>query len=156
MSGDAADQRATRPAFARLHRAVRSRLAAGRLVVVDATNVERHARRSLIRLAAEAGLTATALAIVATPGEVHARNRGRTGRIVPTDVVDRHLAAVASLGDDPAAIAAALLGEGFAAVRILVTTADLDALRVARVADQPSVTRPKGLARSSTQTPFRR
>ncbi|HEY8987503.1 MAG TPA: AAA family ATPase, partial [Candidatus Limnocylindrales bacterium] len=37
VSGDAADQRATRPAFAILHRELGNRLAAGRLIVVDAT-----------------------------------------------------------------------------------------------------------------------
>ncbi|MDQ3128933.1 MAG: AAA family ATPase, partial [Chloroflexota bacterium] len=48
IGGDAADQRATRPAFAILHREARRRLAEGRLVVVDATNVEMSARRPLI------------------------------------------------------------------------------------------------------------
>ena len=45
VSGNATDQRATRLAFAILHREVARRLAAGRLVVVDATSVERAARR---------------------------------------------------------------------------------------------------------------
>ena len=156
ISGDAADQRATRPAFGRLHREVRSRLGAGRLVVVDATNVERHARGSLLRLAAGAGLASTAIVIAAPPDDVHARNSGRTGRIVPADIVDRHLPALALLGDAPATIAAALRDEGFTAVRVLATPAELDALEVRRVAGQPSVTRPNGRARSSTQTPFRR
>ena len=41
LTGDAADQRATKTAFSIIHREVSKRLAAGRTVVVDATNVER-------------------------------------------------------------------------------------------------------------------
>ena len=51
LSGDEADQRATKTAFSILHREVVRRLAAGRLVVVDATNVEHHARRALVERA---------------------------------------------------------------------------------------------------------
>ena len=60
VSGDAADQRATRPAFAILHRELGLRLASGRLVVVDATSVEERARRALLRDARAAGTAATA------------------------------------------------------------------------------------------------
>ena len=45
VSGDEADQAATRIAFRLLHRDVRARLAAGRLTVVDATSVEASASR---------------------------------------------------------------------------------------------------------------
>ena len=41
ISGDEADQRVTRAAFGRLHRELATRLGAGQLTVVDATNVER-------------------------------------------------------------------------------------------------------------------
>jgi predicted kinase len=127
LSGSAADQRATRPAFAILHREVRARLAAGRLVVVDATNAEVHARRPLLRAAAEAGVRPVAIAIIAPAADVHARNRERPGRIVPVEVVDRHLAVLARLGGSSAAVRARLLAEGFADVHVLVSTADLDA-----------------------------
>jgi adenylylsulfate kinase-like enzyme len=48
LTGDAADQRATKTAFSIIHREVTKRLAAGRTVVVDATNVEASARRQLL------------------------------------------------------------------------------------------------------------
>src|SRR5919197_5801069 len=61
VSGDAADQRATRSAFGILHRALTRRLAAGRLTVIDATNVQAYARRALLRRSALAGVPAVAL-----------------------------------------------------------------------------------------------
>jgi hypothetical protein len=94
--------------------------------------------------------------IVATAEEVHARNVGRSARIVPADVVDRHLAGVARLGTTADEIAARLVDEGFAAAWVLLSAAEVDGLRVVRVPRQPSRTRPKARARSSTQTPFRK
>jgi predicted kinase len=132
VSGDAADQRATRTAFGILHREARRRLAAGKLVVVDATNVETGARRTLLRLARVAGVPSVAVVIVSPAAIVHARNAGREGRIVPTDVVDRHLARVTSLGREPAEIVATLRAEGFAAVHVLSSDALLGAARVVR------------------------
>jgi predicted kinase len=130
VSGDAADQRATRTAFQILHREVRRRLADGRLVVVDATNVERGARSALLRLAGDAGAPAIAIAI-ALPA-AHARNAGRPGRVVPAAIVDRHLRRLARLGSNPDAIAATLRGEGFAAAHVVATTDELDSVRAVR------------------------
>lgn len=156
ISGDATDQRATRPAFAILHREARRRLSHGRLVVVDATNVENTARTPLIRLASAAGVPATAIVIAASPVRVHARNTGRVGRVVPVEVVDRHLAALAGLGATAGVIGERLRAEGFAAAFVLSSDAELDSAQVILVADQPSRTRPNGRARSSTHTPLRR
>jgi len=130
LSGDEADQRATRPAFGILHREVRDRLAAGRLVVVDATNVEASARMALRRLAAAAAVPAIAVAIHLPPTEVHRRNAGRAGRVVPPDVVDRHLALLEGLGSAPATIEARLRAEGFAAVHVLSAPDEIDATSV--------------------------
>ncbi|MDQ3127782.1 MAG: hypothetical protein M3Q66_04905, partial [Chloroflexota bacterium] len=92
----------------------------------------------------------------AAPADVHARNAGRTGRVVPVEVVDRHLAGLARLGATADEIAERLRGEGFAAAYVLSSDAELDDIRVVLVADQPSRTRPNARARSSTQTPLRR
>ena len=114
LSGDEADQRTTRTAFSILHREVVRRLAAGRLVVVDATNVERHARRALVERATAAGVPAIAIVLALPTGIVHARNAGRTERVVDSSVVDRHLDRLAfSLGDG------GIASEGFSAVHIL-------------------------------------
>ncbi|HUQ79281.1 MAG TPA: AAA family ATPase [Patescibacteria group bacterium] len=156
ISGDAADQRATRPAFAILHGETRRRLAQGRLVIVDATSTELSARRSLLRIARAAGVPATAIVIAASPADVHVRNARRAGRVVPVEVVDRHLAGLARLGATPGDIAGSLRAEGFAAAHVLASDEEIDATRVVLSADQPSRTRPNARARSSTQTPFRR
>jgi predicted kinase len=138
VSGDAADQRATRPAFAILHREVRRRLAAGRLVVFDATNVEATARATLRRLADAARAPTIAIAIVPSATEVHARNASRGGRVVPRDVVDRHLRRLGHLGTTPAAIAATLRTEGFAAAHVLRSADEIDAVEIRRVASSIS------------------
>lgn len=130
ISGDAADQRATRPAFGVLHREVRRRLATGRLVVVDATSVQIAARAALVRLARAAGVPAVAIVIAAPAPDVHQRNAARDGRIVPADIVDRHLAQLGSLGADPAGIAVALRDEGFADVVVLRSVEELDAVSI--------------------------
>ena len=134
LSGDPTDQQATRPAFRILHGEVRRRLVAGRLVVVDATSVEATARATLRRLAQTARVPAIAIAIVPPATEVHARNANRAGRVVPRDVVDRHLGRLDQLGATAAAIAVALRAEGFAAAHVLRTTDEIDALEVRRVA----------------------
>jgi protein phosphatase len=133
ISGDAADQRATRLAFAILHREVARRLAEGRLVVVDATSVEQAARRSLLRRAAAAGAPATALVLALPADLVQARNAARPGRPVPRDVVAHHLARVAQLVANGDGVAAkALRGEGFAGVLLVHSNDELARLEIVR------------------------
>lgn len=128
VSGDAADQRATRLAFSILHRELDRRLAAGQLVVVDATNVEAAARRPLIARATAAGIPAIALVLALPAAVVSAQNAARTGRTVDQAVVDRHLRRLA----DALAIDR-LADEGFDVVRVLSSPAELDALRIERL-----------------------
>jgi predicted kinase len=139
VGGDPADQRATRPAFRILHREVGRRLAAGRVVVVDATNVETGARAGLLGLARAARAPAIAIAILAPAAEVHARNAGRPGRVVPAEVVDRHLDRLDRLGGGPEEVVARLLADGFAAAQVVATLAELDRVAVLR---SPEIRRP--------------
>ncbi|MFL5675323.1 MAG: AAA family ATPase [Chloroflexota bacterium] len=129
VSGDASDQRATRAAFGRLHRDLAARLAARRLTVVDATNVERFARRALLARAAAAGVPAVAIALDLPAATVLARNARRRPRVVDQAVVVRHLARLRPSLDG---IPAPLVGEGFAAVLILRDVAAVDAVIVRR------------------------
>jgi len=125
LTGDESDQAATRTAFSILHREVARRLAAGRPVVVDATNVERAARRALIARARAAGVPAVAIVLNLPPTLVHERNRGRTGRVVDPAVVDRHLDRLART------IARhELAEEGFDDVVVLRSAADVDGASV--------------------------
>jgi protein phosphatase len=127
IAGDEADQAATRPAFAALHRALEGRLRAHRLTVVDATNVEAHARRALLARARAAGMPAVAIVFDLGLETVVARNGARTGRVVDETVVRRHHATLAgALATDR------LAAEGFEAVVRLRSDAELDAVRISR------------------------
>jgi predicted kinase len=127
IAGDAADQRATKSAFSVLHRALQRRLDQGKLTVVDATNVQRYARRALVRRAAFARVPAVAIVFDLPPSLVLARNALRTGRIVPADVV------AAQLRDLERALRDDLATDGFASVTILRDAAQVDDLRLERV-----------------------
>jgi protein phosphatase len=139
VSGDAGDQRATRNAFGILHREVRRRLADRRLVVVDATNVERAARLQLLRIAAIVGAPTTAIVILGAGNDIHARNAARFGRVVPADIVDRHLGRLALLGEHPAAVGATLRLEGFGAVHVVRSGDEIHGVNVIALAAAPAV-----------------
>ena len=127
IAGDAADQSATRPAFAALHRALSRRLHQRRLTVVDATNVKAHARRALLRRAASVGVPAVAIVLDLPARLVMERNASRSERIVPESAV------LAQLEDLRSTLDGGALGrEGFRATYILRTGADLDGLRIER------------------------
>ncbi|MBM2813094.1 MAG: Bis(5'-nucleosyl)-tetraphosphatase (asymmetrical) [Chloroflexi bacterium] len=80
VSDDENDMSATSDAFDVLHYIAGKRLASRRLVVVDATNVQPEARKSLLALAAQ--YYCQPVAIVFNPGEAvcHERNRLRPER----------------------------------------------------------------------------
>ena len=116
--------------FALLHREASKRLAAGRLVVIDATNVERHARRSLVALARAAGVPAIAIVLALPPAVVQERNARRTERVVDPTVVDRHLDRLAAaLGEG------GIASEGFDAVHLLRSAPEVDGTVIERRPD---------------------
>ncbi|GIW19779.1 MAG: hypothetical protein KatS3mg065_0075 [Chloroflexota bacterium] len=117
----------SRAAFAVLHRIVERRLAAGRLTVVDATNVTRAARRALLRRAAAARIPAVAIVFDLPLDVVLAQNARRPGRVVEPRVVERQwrtLAAALGRGS--------LANEGFAAVFYLRSPSEIAAARIVR------------------------
>jgi predicted kinase len=128
VSGDEADQRATGVAFRILHRTVATRLAGGRLTVVDATNLETAVRRPLIQRARAAGVPLTAIALDLDAATVHRQNVSRR-RVVASEVVDRHLAAMRRTLDG-----GRLTAEGFDQVVVLRSADDATRLVVERVA----------------------
>jgi len=130
VAGDEADQSATRPAFAALHRALARCLAAGRLAVVDATNVERHARRAIVAKARAAGVPAVAIVFDLELDLVLTRNAGRRERVVDPSVVRRQRATLARLFVEGGA--EALIAEGFAAVHRLTTADAVAGVRLRR------------------------
>jgi protein phosphatase len=129
ISGDEADQAATKAAFGRLHRELVNRLGAGRLTVVDATSVQASSRRALLARAAAAGVPAVAIVLDLPVAAVLARNAGRETRVVDEAVVRRHLDRLRASLDGPAP---ALLREGFAQVVVLRDPAEVDDVRIRR------------------------
>ncbi|BAJ28461.1 MULTISPECIES: polynucleotide kinase-phosphatase [Kitasatospora] len=90
VADDENDQSASADAFDVLHYIVGKRLAAGRRTVVDATNVQDHARRALVAIAREHHVLPIAI-VLDVPAEVCAeRNRARPDRQLPAHVIPRH------------------------------------------------------------------
>ncbi len=80
VSDDENDQTATKDAFEVLHFIAAKRLAAGRLTVVDATNVQPEARKLLVALAREYHVLPVALVLNLPEKLCQERNRGRPDR----------------------------------------------------------------------------
>ncbi|MFE6041976.1 polynucleotide kinase-phosphatase [Streptomyces sp. NPDC056452] len=91
VADDENDQSASRDAFDVLHYIAGKRLAAGRLTVVDATNVQAESRKQLVQLAREHDVLPIAV-VLDLPEEVClARNAKRPDRAdMPRHVVQRH------------------------------------------------------------------
>lgn len=87
VSDDENDQSATTDAFEVLHFVAAKRLARGRLVVVDATNVQPEARRQLVRLAREYHCLPVAIVLNPPESVCHERNRGRDDRAFGPHVI---------------------------------------------------------------------
>ncbi|MFI8965407.1 polynucleotide kinase-phosphatase [Streptomyces sp. NPDC053493] len=124
VADDENDQSASKDAFDVLHYIAGKRLAAGRLTVVDATNVQREARRQLVQLAREHDVLPIAI-VLDLPEEVcAARNAARPDRAhLPRHVIQRHRRELRrSLGG--------LEREGFRKVHVLRGVADVEAAEV--------------------------
>ena len=80
VSDDENDQSATKDAFDLLHYILRKRLSAGRLTVVDATNVQPESRKPLIEIAKEYHLFTAAIVFNFDEKVCHERNRNRPDR----------------------------------------------------------------------------
>ncbi|SDK29932.1 polynucleotide kinase-phosphatase [Streptomyces indicus] len=91
VADDENDQSASGDAFDVLHYIAGKRLAAGRLTVVDATNVQTEARRQLVQIARQHDVLPIAI-VLDVPEEVcAARNAGRADRAgMPRRVIQRH------------------------------------------------------------------
>ena len=80
VSDDENAQAATKDAFEVLHFVARKRLAAGRLTVVDATNVQPEARKPLVALAREFHVLPVAIVLNLPEKLCHERNQSRPDR----------------------------------------------------------------------------
>jgi protein phosphatase len=80
VSDDENDQAATNDAFEVLHFIARKRLAAGKLTIIDATNVQPEARKPLVALAREFHVLPVAIVFDLPDKLCHERNRNRANR----------------------------------------------------------------------------
>ncbi|TVL92787.1 polynucleotide kinase-phosphatase [Streptomyces sp. SAJ15] len=91
VADDENDQSASGDAFDVLHYIAGKRLAAGRLTVVDATNVQAESRRQLVRLAREHDVLPIAIVLDVPEAVCADRNAGRADRAgLPRRVIQRH------------------------------------------------------------------
>jgi protein phosphatase len=126
------DQRASRPAFAALHRALDRRLVGGRTSVVDATNVTGWARGALLARATASGSPAIAIVLDLPLAVCLAQNRARaTGArsvAVPARAIRQQFRELKRSLRDPSA----LLLEGFDEVYRLGSPEAIEAVRFVR------------------------
>ena len=90
VSDDENDQGATKDAFEALHFVAAKRLAAGKLTVIDATNVQIEARKPLIALAREYHVFPIAIVFNISEQLCHERNQLRPDRSFGPHVVRQH------------------------------------------------------------------
>jgi protein phosphatase len=125
VADDERDMSATADAFELLHAVAAKRLAAGRLTVVDATNVQPEARRPLIALARLHGRVPVAIVFDLPERLCLERNAARGGRRVPPRVIRGQQGVLRrSLSR--------LAGEGFGRVVVLHTPEEVETVTIAR------------------------
>jgi protein phosphatase len=125
VADDENDQSATKDAFEVLHFIASKRLAAGRLTVVDATNVQPEARKPLIELARRYHYLPVALVLDVPEGTCHERNRARPNRDFGPHVVRNQRSQLRrSLGH--------LQKEGFRHVTVMRSVEEVDSATIVR------------------------
>jgi protein phosphatase len=92
ISDDENDQSITKEAFEILHFIAAKRLAAGKLTVIDATNVQTDARKSLLALARKYHFSSVAIIFNLPEALCHKRNQQRTDRHFGTYVIQQQYA----------------------------------------------------------------
>ena len=126
VSDDENSQAATNDAFDVLHFIARKRLAAGKLTVIDATNVQPEARKPLVALAREYHCLPVAIVLNLPEKLCHERNHGRRRPRLRT--ARRATARAAAC----AARSRHLKDEGFRHVFVLSSPEEIEAVEIER------------------------
>lgn len=125
VSDDENNQQATNDAFEVLHFIAAKRLAAGKLTVIDATNVQPEARKPLVTLAREYHCLPVAIVLNVPPKVCHAHNQRRPDRVFGEHVVRQQSQQLRrSLRD--------LQREGFRHVNVLSSLEEIEAVTIER------------------------
>ena len=125
VADDENDQSATPAAFELLHHIAGVRLAAGRLTVIDATNVQPEARRGLVALAREHDVLPVAIVLDLPEQLCAARNKSRQDRDFGAHVLRRQRGQLRRG-------LSSLRREGFRTVHVLRTPEEVDAATITR------------------------
>lgn len=125
VSDDENDQSSSEDAFAVLHFVATKRLAAGKLTVIDATNVQAEDRKHLLALAREYHVLPVALVFNLPEQICHERNRHRSDRNFGPHVVRRQLSQMRRSIHD-------LKREGFRNFYTFYTPQQVDAAEIER------------------------
>jgi protein phosphatase len=89
VSDDENNQKVTAQAFDSLYYVANKRLELGLLTVIDATNVQKHARTAVLKLAREQDCLAAAIVFNIDINICKERNRTRTDRTLPENIIER-------------------------------------------------------------------
>jgi protein phosphatase len=125
LADDETDQTVSADAFELLHLLCAKRLAAGRLTVIDATNVRRESRKPFEEMMRKFHVQPTAIVFNFPPELCHNRNRERPDRAFGPHVTRRQF-------DDMKRSLAQLQGEGFRRVYVLNTEEEVNAVEIVR------------------------
>ncbi|MCC7447690.1 MAG: polynucleotide kinase-phosphatase [Anaerolineae bacterium] len=125
VSDDENSQEATTDAFDVLHYIARKRLAAGKLTVIDATNVQPEARKPLVALARDYHMLPVAIVLDMPEKLCQDRNRQRADRDFGAHVIPRQR-------QELRRSLRSLEREGFRHVFVLSTPEDVDAATISR------------------------
>jgi protein phosphatase len=125
VSDDENNQAATKDAFELLHFIARKRLAAGKLTVVDATNVQPESRKPLVEIAREFHCLPVAIVFDVPERLAHERNKSRSDRDFGPHVIRQQMQQLRrSLRG--------LQREGFRHVHVLKSVEEVDAAVIER------------------------
>lgn len=125
VSDDENSQAATNDAFDVLHFIARKRLAAGKLTVIDATNVQAEAREPLVQLARDFHCLPVAIVLDLPERTAHERNRSRPDRDFGPHVIRQQAAQLRKA-------LRTLQREGFRHVHVLRSPAEIAAAEIIR------------------------
>jgi protein phosphatase len=125
ISDDETDQSGTAAAFDSIYYIANKRLDAGKLTVIDATNVQKKARKPIIALAKEQNVLAVAIVLDMPTKLCIERNRQRPDRNFGPQVVQRHCTELRQS-------IKCLQREGFRYVYILNSPEEVDASTIVR------------------------